>query len=80
MQAVQWLQADLEVCKKMMGSDSAAELDLAKKKLSRLKSDPDLAAVRDADELAKLSAGDAAACRELWNDVNAALKRARPDR
>jgi serine/threonine-protein kinase len=74
-QAIQWLQADLEVWKKLLVSDSPAQRDMGKSMLSRWESESDLAGFRDPEALAKLSEQDSAACRELWSSLNAALNR-----
>ena len=77
-QAIQWLQADLKVWQRLLASDTPAERDMARNMLSRWHSEPDLAGLRETDELAKLPAEEAAACRELWSSVNAALNSAQP--
>jgi len=46
--------------------------------LSRWRTDPDLAGVRDAAALAKLPAEEQKAFAQLWADVAASLKKATP--
>jgi len=46
---------------------------MARNMLSHWQSEPELAGLRETEELAKLSAEDAAAPRELWSSVKAAL-------
>ena len=77
-QAIQWLQADLNVWQRLLASDAPAERDMARNMLSRWQSEPDLAGLRDPDAVAKLPAEEAAACRELWSSVNATLNSAQP--
>jgi hypothetical protein len=44
--------------------------------LKRWQQDPDLAGVRDAEDLARLPEDEQKAWRELWSDVAALLKKA----
>jgi len=72
-QAIQWLQADLAMWKKLIATGSPAERDVARKMLVHAQSEADFAAVRDFDSLNRMPAEESAECRELWDSVNAAL-------
>ena len=48
--------------------------------LQKWKSDPDLAGIRDEVGLGKLPEDERKACRTLWAEVDALVKKARGDR
>jgi hypothetical protein len=48
----------------------------ARQALTRWRNDPALVGLRDEAELAKLPEAERAACRALWADVSALVKRA----
>jgi tetratricopeptide (TPR) repeat protein len=75
-QALSWLRADLVQCAKAMASGHRAGRDLVLTRLRNWQKDSDLAGLRDAAALAKLSAEDRTACEKLWADVAGLLKTA----
>jgi hypothetical protein len=77
-QALAWLRADLEARAKQTASWFAAVREEAIKALRHWREDPDLAAVRDADALAKLPEAEHGEWRRLWADVDALLQKAAP--
>jgi hypothetical protein len=77
-QARDWLQADLAVWAKTLDSGSRAARDLAKKKLTHWRADPDLAGLREPSALDRLSTAERKECLTLWNEVASVLNRACP--
>jgi serine/threonine-protein kinase len=75
-QALDWLRADLDVWAKQAAADTEADRAPVRQTLGRWQRDPALAGLRDAPELAKLPADEQEACRKLWADVEALLKKA----
>jgi hypothetical protein len=76
LQALTWLQADLLSRRKQLETGAAADRAAAQQALQHWQSDADLAGLRDAREVAKLTLEEQAACRKLWADVEALLKKA----
>jgi hypothetical protein len=68
-----WLQADLVAWAKVTDGGSAADRDVATQLLSNWQVDPDLARLREPNELDKLSVDERQECRALWNNVDAVL-------
>jgi serine/threonine-protein kinase len=68
-QAREWLQADLAAWAKKLADGAVADRALVQKKLMHWRTDPDLAGLRDPDELAKLPEKEREACRQLWQEV-----------
>ncbi len=79
-QAIDWLKADLAAWSKMLEKGTPAARQSISKTLQHWQTDPDLAGVRDAAALAKLSEDEQKACRALWAEVDALLKKARDAR
>jgi tetratricopeptide (TPR) repeat protein len=75
-QAVTWLRADLARWTKILEVDTPQARTTVHRKLRRWQRDPALAGIRDAAWLANLPADELRACRLLWADVDALLKRA----
>jgi tetratricopeptide (TPR) repeat protein len=73
-QALDWLRADLALRSKQLESGQPADRTAAQKALRYWQQDRDLAGIRDAPALAKLSADERAACEKLWSDVAALLR------
>ncbi len=73
-QALDWLRADLVLRKKQLESGLPAGRTQVQWALTHWQDDSDLAAIREPEALAKLSAEDRAACERLWADVAALLK------
>jgi formylglycine-generating enzyme required for sulfatase activity len=72
-QVLDGLKAELIILTKQLESAPPA---IIVQTLDRWQKDPDLASIRDAAALAKLSAGEHAVFTQLWADVAALLKRA----
>jgi hypothetical protein len=70
---VAWLRADLAA----WGEEEASRAATAARTLGRWRVDPDLAGIRDAGEVAGLPPEEQEACRSLWSDVDALLRRVR---
>jgi serine/threonine protein kinase/Tfp pilus assembly protein PilF len=68
-QALEWLRADLAYWQSEATSGKESGLALVRAILTHWQEDPDLAGLRDQDDLAKLSADERQACQELWTDV-----------
>ena len=75
-QARQWLRADVVALSKRLDSNPAANT-WVQEKLVRWRADADLAGLREPDSLARLPVAESRACRELWNEIDVQLERAR---
>jgi serine/threonine-protein kinase len=75
--AVELLQADLIVWSKILDSGSQSDRDLTKEMLMLWQHEPDLAGIRQAIALDKLSAEERKQCLALWQEVGAVENRAR---
>ena len=73
--ALGWLRDDLAAWSKRLDGGKPANLALVAGKMRHWQQDADLAAVRDADALAKLPETERAEWLKLWQDVEALLKR-----
>jgi serine/threonine-protein kinase len=76
-QARAWLQADLAAWCKKLDSNAPREDDHVTKTLARWQADPDLAGLRDATAVDKLSGDERKECLGLWKEVGNLLHRAR---
>jgi serine/threonine protein kinase/Flp pilus assembly protein TadD len=74
-QALDWLKAELAAGGKLLAGPPQGRPAIVQF-LRHWQQDPDLAGLRDAAALAKLSAEERAACEKLWADVAALLKKA----
>jgi hypothetical protein len=74
-QALTWLRADLLVWDERQAADPSAG-PLVAQTMRHWRSDPDLAGLRDAAQLARLPAEERAACQRLWIDVAALVRQA----
>jgi serine/threonine-protein kinase len=74
-QALDWLRADLKLWTKLVDKAQSQDLAAALKRLRYWQHDPALAGLRDEKALAKLPEAEQQACRQLWADVAALLKR-----
>jgi serine/threonine protein kinase/tetratricopeptide (TPR) repeat protein len=74
-QAIAWLRADLEAVVKVLDAANPAERPGLLTALRRWKADPDLASLRDADQVGKLPDDERALIEKLWSDHDAMLKR-----
>jgi serine/threonine protein kinase/tetratricopeptide (TPR) repeat protein len=76
LQALAWLRSDLDLWSKRWESSQPAERQAMRQTLQHWVRDTDLAGVRDAHALQKLSVEAQAVCRTLWADVAELLKKA----
>jgi serine/threonine-protein kinase len=76
-QARTWLRADLAVLATKLAGGVAADRFLVQKTLSRWRTDPDLAGLRDPEALDRLPPDERQECAALWGNIDALLKRAR---
>ena len=75
-QALAWLRADLEQWAKRLEAGKPEDRQVMRATLEHWQRDTDLASVRDADALQKLTAQEQEAWRKLWADVAELLKKA----
>jgi serine/threonine-protein kinase len=75
-QALDWLRADLALHTEQLESDKPAGRAAVQKALRHWQQDSDLAGLRDAAALAKLSAEEQKAFTQLWAEVAALRKKA----
>jgi tetratricopeptide (TPR) repeat protein len=75
-QALDWLRADLAAWAKAVDKGPPQDRRLARRTLAHWQKDPDLAGLRDPEALAQLPQAEGDACRRLWADVAALLRRA----
>ena len=75
-QALGWLRADLEQWTKRLEAGKPEDRQVMRATLDHWQRDTDLASVRDADALQKLTAQEQGAWRKLWADVAELLKKA----
>jgi tetratricopeptide (TPR) repeat protein len=75
-QAVAWLRADLALWAKQVESGPPPAKALAVQKLRHWKADSDLVGIRDEAAIRSLPADEQGACRALWAEVDALLKKA----
>jgi len=73
-QALAWLRADLDLWTKRLQGGKAEDRRVVRATLEHWLRDPDIAGVRDADALKKLSAQEQKPWRKLWADVAELLK------
>jgi tetratricopeptide (TPR) repeat protein len=76
-QAREWLRLDLLAWAKKMETGTAADRIQARETLSPWPRDPDLAGLRDADDLRILPPAERQECSALWRDLDAVLERSR---
>ena len=74
--ARQWLAADLDQWKSVAAGGTQAHT-VARQALQHWRVDPDLAGLRDADAIAKLSSDERDECDVLWSDVDGLLDQMR---
>jgi tetratricopeptide (TPR) repeat protein len=73
-QAMDWLRADLALCtRRLKGADEPFRA-VVRQRLERWQREPDLAGLREAAALARLSPGEREAWGALWADVAALVK------
>jgi serine/threonine-protein kinase len=76
-QALEWLRADLAAWTKLATDQPRESAAAVRQTLQHWQTDPDLAGLRDARELAKLPAEERETCGLLWAEVEALVKGAR---
>ncbi|MFO0957307.1 MAG: tetratricopeptide repeat protein [Isosphaeraceae bacterium] len=77
-QALDWLRADLGLWTRQLESGPPDGRAAALQALRHWQQDTDLAAIRDAEALAKLPEAEREPCEALWAEVGSLLKRAGP--
>jgi tetratricopeptide (TPR) repeat protein len=77
-QAQDWLRADLAAWTQVLDKGLPQAHPAVPRALRHWQRDPDLAGLRDPDALAQLPEVEREACRKLWADVDALLKRTQP--
>jgi hypothetical protein len=77
-QALEWLQADLTLYRKLAATGKAADQAEVQAKMQHWQKDSDLAGIRAPGSLAKLPPEERQACEKLWADVEALLRQVRP--
>ncbi len=76
-QAIDWLKADLAAWLKILENALPQARQSISQTLQHWKADTDLAGLREPAELAKLADDEQKACRALWVEVDALVKKAR---
>jgi tetratricopeptide (TPR) repeat protein len=76
-QALAWLVADLDAWDVIAAGRRPEPRQILRATLSRWKTEPDLAALRDEPVVDRLPEADRTACRALWARVDGLLQRAR---
>ena len=74
-QARQWLRADLAARAHALGAGSPPSRGANRLALTRWRHEPDLAGLREPDELERLGADERKECLALWAEVAAVLAR-----
>jgi hypothetical protein len=77
-QARTWLLADLAAYAKCLDGEDRQAPGLIRRRVVPWKYDPQLASLRDPDALAQLPAEEQEACRQLWAEVEAVLRKTEP--
>jgi tetratricopeptide (TPR) repeat protein/serine/threonine protein kinase len=73
--AFDWLRGDLALWAKQVESGQPVVRTAARQMLRHWQRDPDLTTLRDQDAVDKLPQAERDACRQLWADVDALLRR-----
>jgi serine/threonine-protein kinase len=76
-QACEWLRADLAACTKLLDGQAPDSRILVRNPLVNWKADPDLAGLREASEIDRLSPDEKPEWLALWQAVDTLLSRAR---
>jgi serine/threonine-protein kinase len=74
-QARQWLRAGLAAWTKVLDGKTTRGRQEVRQQLTRWRTDPELAGVREPAELDRLTAGERKDCLALWAEVGAVLAR-----
>jgi serine/threonine-protein kinase len=74
-QALEWLRADLLLYAKLEEKGQPADRKLIAARMQHWRQDADLVGLRDPDAVAKLPAEEQEACRKLWDEVEAVLRK-----
>src|SRR5262249_7483325 len=74
-QAREWLRADLAAWSETLASGSPMDHELARKMLKPWQAEPDLAGLREPQEIDKLSPDERRECEALWHEVRELLHR-----
>jgi serine/threonine-protein kinase len=76
-QALRWLRADLAAWTKVLDGNTTSARPKVWQQLTRWRTDPKLAGVREPAQLDRLSAGERKDWLALWAEVGAVLARCR---
>ncbi len=79
-QAIDWLKSDLAAWTKILDTGPPQARPVIAQTLDHWKADADLAGLRDPAAVGKLAEAEQKACRALWAEVDALLKKARDAR
>jgi serine/threonine-protein kinase len=79
-QAIEWLKADLAFWNRQVETGPQQAKAFVVQTLQHWKVDTDLAGIRDEAALAKLPEDERKACRSLWTEVDALIKKAQSAR
>jgi tetratricopeptide (TPR) repeat protein len=79
-QAIEWLKADLAFWSRQVESGPQQARAFVVQTLQHGKADSDLSGLRDEAALAKLPEDERKACRSLWTEIDALIKKAQNDR
>jgi WD40 repeat protein len=74
-QALDWLRADLAIYKRQLEGSRREALFFAWRRLWHWKRDSDLISIREPEALGQLSPEEGQACRRVWTDVEALIKK-----
>jgi tetratricopeptide (TPR) repeat protein len=77
-QALRWLQAELAVRRRHLKITAPGQAEQARVTLEHWRRDPDLAGVRDRDQLVRLPAEEGEAWVCFWREVGESLRESRP--
>jgi hypothetical protein len=77
-QARDWLRADLAAWATVLEKGPPQARPVVQRTLGHWRQDPDLGGLRDKAELARLPEAERRACRDLWAEVDALLRRTQP--
>jgi serine/threonine-protein kinase len=74
-QALAWLRADLAAWARLLEGGKPNERSTVRATLRHWRVDPDLAGLRDPEQVKHLPADEQPACRQLWDEVGALLEK-----
>jgi tetratricopeptide (TPR) repeat protein len=72
-QAIGWLKGEIQAWRRFAATPGPGNREVVARTLRHWQKDPDLAGIRDDEELARLPEGERTAFKRLWDDVNQLL-------